>query len=69
MACSLIFASCTSTDSLINQYEKACKNNNLEKMIKIGEKLDKKNLTEEQRLKVAEIALNCAADITNDFNF
>ena len=31
MACSLIFASCTSTDSLIDQYEKACKNNNIEK--------------------------------------
>lgn len=69
MACSLIFASCTSTDSLIDQYEKACKNNNIEKMVKIGEKLDKKNLTEEQRLRVTEIALNCAADMTNDFNF
>jgi hypothetical protein len=54
---------------LIDQYEKACKNNNLEKMVKIGEKLDKKDLTKEQRLRVSEIALNCAADMTNDFNF
>ena len=63
MACTLIFASCSSTDSLIEQYEKACKNNDIEKMTEIAEKLSKEDLTKEQQLKIAEITLDCQADI------
>jgi 3-keto-L-gulonate-6-phosphate decarboxylase len=63
MACTLIFASCSSTDSLIEQLEKACKNKDAKEMAEIIKKLDKKDLTKEQELKYNEIILNCALDI------
>ncbi len=55
-------SSCSSVDSLLNQYEKACKNKNYEKMAKIADKLESKELTSEQEMRLAEISSDCMGD-------
>lgn len=54
--------SSSSVDSLLNQYEKACKNKNYEKMAKIADKLESKELTSEQEMRLAEISSDCMGD-------
>ena len=66
LACTLIFASCSSTDSLINQYEKACKKGDAKKIYEIGMKLSEKELTNEQLLRIADISEKGVADDSFD---
>lgn len=58
---SLTFTSCgNSAESLVSQYEKACKAGNTEKAMKIAEKieeLDEDELTEEQALRIYKASL------------
>lgn len=54
-----------SADSLLNQYEKACRNKDYDKMAKIALKLEKKELTTEQQERMVEISENCM----DDFDF
>lgn len=61
---SLTFTSCgNSAESLVSQYEKACKAGNTEKAMKIAEKmekLDEDELTEEQALRIYNASLQLA---------
>lgn len=55
-------SSCSSVDSLLNQYEKACQNKDYEKMVKIADKLESKELTSAQEMRLAEISSDCMGD-------
>ena len=61
---SLTFTSCgNSAESLVSQYEKACKAGNTEKAMKIAEKMEKLDddeLTEEQALRIYNASLQLA---------
>lgn len=54
--------SSSSVDSLLNQYEEACKNKDYEKMAEIAEKLESKELTSEQEMRLVEISSDCMGD-------
>ncbi len=61
LVASLTFTSCgNSAESLVSQYEKACKAGNMEKAMKIAEKMEKLDddeLTEEQALRIYKASL------------
>jgi len=58
---SLAMISCTpSTDSLIDQYEKACKKGDTKKQLKILVKLHEADLTPEQEERCRQIAIDAA---------
>lgn len=59
---SFLFVSCSSVDSLIDQYEKACKKGDTKKMYEIGMKLSKEELTNEQLIRISDISGECVAD-------
>jgi len=53
---SFAMVACTSsTDSLIKQYEKACKEKDRVKMLKVAEELEKAELTSEQQERILKI--------------
>lgn len=60
-------SSCSSSvDSLLDQYEEACKNKDYEKIEKIADKLESKELTREQEMRLIEISSDYYMD---DFDF
>lgn len=63
----LMFVSCTSADSLLDDYSEACKNGDYVKMSKIAKKLEKKDLTQEQALRFQEISSECASSTISNF--
>ncbi|MBO4739182.1 MAG: hypothetical protein J5606_06430 [Bacteroidales bacterium] len=66
MAVSFVMFSCSSVDGLLDDYEKACKKGDVEKMAKIEKKLKDKELTKEQKKRVSEIYWNCSSDMLNE---
>ncbi len=71
IAVSFVMFSCSSIDGLLDDYEKACKKGDVEKVAKISlkleEKSDNKELTEEQDKRWSKIILDCEID-DKEFN-
>ena len=63
-----MFGCSQSVDSLLDDFEKACANKDIEKVTKIENKLveKKSEMTQEQLQRFSEINWNCAADAVND---
>lgn len=56
--CGFMAACTTSVDGLIDDYEKAVKNHDYKKQMKIADELDKRELTPEQTERFLNIAFN-----------
>lgn len=55
--CGFMVACTTSVDGLLDDYEKAVKNHDYKKQLKIADELDKRELTPEQTERFLNIAL------------
>jgi len=56
--CSMSFVACNSVDRKIDQLERACKNHDTEKVLKLSEELEEQELTPEQEKRIAAISLD-----------
>ena len=66
MAVSFVMFSCSSVDGLLDDYEKACKEGDVEKAakccLKLEKKADNKKLTEEQDKRWSKLIFDCNID-------
>ena len=56
--CSMSFVACNSVDRKIDQLERACKNHDTEKVLKLSEELEEQELTPDQEKRIAAISLD-----------
>ena len=64
----IVMVACSNTDSLIDDLEKAANKGDYAKVEKICEKLKKKDLTNEQQLRIVKITTNLGVKMIGDVN-